>query len=301
MGTIRSKPAPAALAAALAAATFLAGCDGAGTAGTPSAILDAHIHTDFTGEPEPASGIPVTREELLRQMREAGVVGAVAHTDTSGGGDVDLSGHGIIHCGGVRVPADTARLAGGLRSGRYRCIKIYLGYVRAHATDPAYEPAYALAATYDVPVVFHTGDTYSPRGMLKYSHPLAIDEVAVTHPHVTFVIAHAGYPWIRTAAEITYKNPNVYLEASAFMLGSAEDAGGEWVERYVVRDIAWIFGYIEDPSKMMFGSDWPLVEMKTYVEAYKRAIPREHWRAVFHDNAARVFRLHRDAPPAGGP
>jgi hypothetical protein len=31
--------------------------------------------------------------------------------------------------------------------------------------------------------------------------------------------------------------------------------------------------------------------MKPYVEAYKRAIPREHWKAVFHDNAVRVFKL----------
>jgi hypothetical protein len=31
--------------------------------------------------------------------------------------------------------------------------------------------------------------------------------------------------------------------------------------------------------------------MKPYVEAYKLAIPREHWKAVFHDNAVRVFKL----------
>jgi predicted TIM-barrel fold metal-dependent hydrolase len=52
-----------------------------------------------------------------------------------------------------------------------------------------------------------------------------------------------------------------------------------------------VFGYLEDPKKLMFGSDWPLVSMNPYVEAYKRAIPREHWKAVFHDNAVRVFKL----------
>jgi predicted TIM-barrel fold metal-dependent hydrolase len=65
----------------------------------------------------------------------------------------------------------------------------------------------------------------------------------------------------------------------------------EKVEMYVERPIAWIFGYIEDPKKLMFGTDWPLTEMKPYVDAYKRAIPREYWMAVFHDNAARVFRF----------
>jgi uncharacterized protein len=90
---------------------------------------------------------------------------------------------------------------------------------------------------------------------------------------------------------VTYKNPNVYLEASALMVGDADEQPAEWVEEYVTDPIRWIFGYVEDPSKILFGSDWPLVAIGSYVEAYKRAIPREHWQAVFHDNAVRVFRL----------
>ena len=41
----------------------------------------------------------------------------------------------------------------------------------------------------------------------------------------------------------------------------------------------------------MFGTDWPLGSIKHYVQAYKRAIPKEHWKAVFHNNAVRVFKL----------
>ncbi len=260
-------------------------------------IIDAHIHTQFTGQPEPASGIAQTRDQLLDAMAAAGVVGAVAHTDSLGGGYVDLSNRGVIHCAGVGSRVDVARLDDGLRTRRYRCIKIYLGYAARYPTDAAYAPAYALAERYDVPVVFHTGDTYSDRGRLQYAHPLAIDEVAVDHRGVRIVIAHAGYPWIETAAEVAYKNPNVYLEASAFMVGSPAERPRAWVDEYVVRPIAWIFGYIEDPTKVLFGSDWPLVDMAGYVDAYKRAIPREHWRAVFHDNAVRVFRLDRSDPP----
>ncbi len=258
-------------------------------------IIDAHVHTDFTGEPEPASGIPETQQRFLEDLARAGVVGAVAHTDTAGGGYVDLSEHGVIHCAGVSSTPDTVRLADGLRSGRFRCLKIYLGYTYRFATDPVYGPVYRLAANLGVPVVFHTGDTYSSRGKLKYAHPLDVDEVAVDNPDVTFVIAHAGYPWFETAAEIAYKNPNVFIEASAFMVGSPSEVSSAWLERYVVQPIAWVFGYIEDPTKLMFASDWPLVDIAGYVDAYKRAIPQEHWQAVFHDNAARVFGLE----PAG--
>jgi hypothetical protein len=146
-----------------------------------------------------------------------------------------------------------------------------------------------LAARFDVPVVIHTGDTYSADGRIRFADPLYVDDVAVSHREVRFVIAHAGYPWFRTAAEVAYKNPNVWIEASAFMAGDPTAVDSEWLERFVIEPIRWIFGYVEDPSKLLFGSDWPLVDIPGYVDAYKQAIPRKHWQAVFHDNAATVF------------
>ena len=169
---------------------------------------------------------------------------------------------------------DVTKLESGLKSKRYGCIKIYLGYVHQFAYDKAYEPAYALAEKYDVPVVFHTGDTYSTKAKLKYADPLTIDEVAVDHPRVKFVIAHCGNPWIESAAEVAYKNPNVYVECSALLIGNLDQMPREKVDTFVVRPISWIFGYVEDPSKLMFGSDWPLTGIRSYVEAYKRAIPK---------------------------
>lgn len=283
--------------AAWAALALLTACAGAAGDGAVP-IIDAHVHTRFTGTAEPASGIPDTRARLLEEMRAAGVVAAVAHTDSTGGGYADLAAHGVIHCAGIGSTVDAERIERGLREGRYRCLKIYLGYAARFPTDAAYEPAYVLAERYDVPVVFHTGDTYSARARVRYAHPLMIDDVAVEHPAVRFVIAHAGYPWIESAAEVAYKNPNVFIEASAFMVGDPAAKSPAWLDRYVVEPIAWIFGYVEDPSKVLFGSDWPLVDLAGYVAAYKRAIPREHWRAVFHDNAARVFKLE---PMPSGP
>jgi hypothetical protein len=254
-------------------------------------VIDAHVHTDFTGAPEPASGIIESRDSLFAAFDRAGIVGAVAHTDTSGGGRVDLGDRNVIHCGGVGGTVDLVRLEAGLADGIYRCIKLYPGYVFRYPTDPIYEPVYDMAARFDVPVVIHTGDTYSADGRIRFADPIHIDDVAVAHRDVRFVIAHAGYPWYRTAAEVTYKNPNVWIEASAFMVGDPAAADTAWLETFVIEPIAWVFGYIEDPSRMLFGSDWPLVDPAGYVDVYKRAIPREHWRAVFHDNAAALFGL----------
>jgi predicted TIM-barrel fold metal-dependent hydrolase len=254
-------------------------------------IIDAHIHTDFSGEKERSSGIAMTQAELERALSEAGVVGAVAHTHRYDEEWVDMRSHGIIHCCGIDKDVDVPRLEAGLASGRYRCIKIYLGYVHQYAYDPAYEPAYALAERFGVPVVFHTGDTYSTTAKLKYADPLTVDEVAVDHPKVTFVLAHLGNPWIASAAEVAYKNPNVVLDGSALLVGDLSELSVEDRDRYVVEPLRWLWGFLEDPQKLMFGSDWPLVDIGDYAAVFRLAIPPEHHRAVFHDNAARVFKL----------
>jgi uncharacterized protein len=263
----------------------------AGQSEQPLKIIDAHTHTGFDGSKESTSSIPKTEAQYFKEWKEAGVVGAVSHLGQNGGNYSDLRSKNVIHCAGVGEKIDVAGIESGLKSGKVGCLKVYLGYVHRYAYDPQYEPVYKLAEKYDVPVVFHTGDTYSTRGKLKYSDPLTIDEVAVDHPRVKFVIAHCGNPWIESAAEVTYKNPNVFMECSALLIGDLNAAPKEKVETYVTRPIAWIFGYIEDPKKLMFGTDWPLTAIGPYVEAYKKAIPKEHWNAVFHDNAVRVFKF----------
>lgn len=251
-------------------------------------MIDAHVHTNFYDKLNPDSKAMDSRDGLADEMKKNHVVGAVS-MDHAGDAYIDLSELNVIHCIGLDATVDEEKLDAALASGRYRCIKIYLGYVHQYASDPAYEPAYRLAKKHRVPVVFHTGDTDSRKAKLKYADPLTVDEVAVDHPDVTFVLAHAGNPWIESAAEVAYKNPNVVLDGSAFVIGDLAHLPSETIETYAVEPLRWIFGYLDDPKKLMFGTDWPLTRIEPYLHAFERAIPREHWQAVFHDNAARVY------------
>lgn len=257
----------------------------------PMAIIDVHTHPELQ-----ASGYG-SAAELEAQRRAANVTFSVGilHTD-----DGNLPAQRVersIYCAGVHESPNLAGIEAGLSRGDYRCIKIYLGYTYKYAHDEVYEPVYALAEKYDVPVVFHTGDTDSTRAMLKYADPLTIDEVAVRHPKVTFVLAHCGNPWIESAAELAYKNPNVYLDGSAFLVGDMNRLPRAQVDRYLVEPLRWILGYIENADKLMFGTDWPLVDIPSYAAAFKRAVPRKDWQKVFHDNAVKVFRLDRVSAP----
>lgn len=257
----------------------------------PLRIIDVHTHTKFGGQKERTSGIPMTEEQYFKEWKAAGVVAAVSHTGSNDANYHDLRDKHVIQCAGVTARPDAARVEAGLKSGRYGCIKIYLGYEHQYASHANYRALYRIAERYDVPVVFHTGDTYSTKGKLKYADPLTIDEVAVDFPKVNFVIAHCGNPWIQSAAEVAYKNPNVYLDGSALLIGNMDEMPREKVDEFVVKPLAWIFGYLESPDKLMFGTDWPLSDIASYVRAFQRAIPREHWQAVFHDNAVKVFKF----------
>jgi hypothetical protein len=281
------------VAGCIATAGFKAGISG----NLQLKIIDAHTHCVFDNTPEKTSRIMQSKEEYLKEMKENNVVGAIAHTGYLGDFHEDLRGRNIIFCYGIGDKINDQEVESVLKSRKYGCIKIYLGYYHRWANDEEYKRIYKLAEAYDVPVVFHTGDTYSAKAKLKYADPMTIDEVAVDHPNVRFVIAHCGNPWIQTAAEVAYKNANVYLDVSGIMVGDLNSVPREMVDDYLVKPVGWVFHYVGNPSKMLYGSDWPLVNMGQYIDAIKRAIPEEHWKAFFHDNAVSVFRLKPSGLP----
>lgn len=168
-------------------------------------------------------------------------------------------------------------------------LKIYAGYQQYYVNDAVYHPFYELAEAHGVPVVIHTGDTANSAGLLKYSHPLTVDEAAVNFPRVNFVMAHYGNPWIVDATEVAKKNPNVYIDLSGLAEGRFET---DWFCRtysgYIEHIKTWMT-YLSAYDKLLYGSDWPLVNMGTYIELIGRIIPEAHHEAVFYENAARVF------------
>ena len=74
---------------------------------------------------------------------------------------------------------DLRELADFLASGLIKGLKLYPGYEPFYPHDQRLRVVYELAEEFHVPVMIHSGDTYSPKGKLKYAHPLEVDEVAV--------------------------------------------------------------------------------------------------------------------------
>lgn len=181
-----------------------------------------------------------------------------------------------------------------MKQGEVKALKAYLGYMHYTPTNPGYRPYYRLAAKYNIPVIFHTGDTNSPISKVKYAHPLQIDEVAVDFPDTKFVLAHFGNPWIMDAAQIVYKNENVYAELSAFLIGDTEDfevMEKEGVLERTVKRVQEGIEYAEAPERFVFGSDWPLTPIPAYRDFVKQMFPTELHEAVLYGNAKKLYGL----------
>jgi predicted TIM-barrel fold metal-dependent hydrolase len=134
----------------------------------------------------------------------------------------------------------------------------------------------------------HTGDTYTPRGKIKYSHPLNVDELAVDHPDVKFVICHIGNPWIRDCMEVVYKNANVYTDISGLVLGDFSDR----FESYMQRQLQDMLLYGVEPENVLYGTDWPISSMQSYLDFIEELkIPFKERRKIMYENAARLFKL----------
>lgn len=197
---------------------------------------------------------------------------------------------------------DLARLRQLLTEGRIRGLKLYPGYEPFYVSDARMRVVYELAGEFGVPVMIHTGDTFDPKGKLKYAHPLEVDEVAVDFREVTFVICHIGNPWITDAMEVIYKNDNVVGDISGFTLKHFE----ERFERYMLRQVEEVIAFAGDRSKLLYGTDWPICDMGSYLAFVEKLDLTESEREqILWRNSVRIFGLepsvHTARPDTGIP
>jgi len=278
-------------------------------------MIDTHIHVVPPNLPGVGALSPLLEAEpdtvaaaLRQEMQAAGVDQALAMGSWNGRADDPLGVtatlavvHSVpgLYAIGVADPTrdepDHLRSVNAvLASGQVRGLKAYLGYLHYGPDHPGYRPYYELAARHHLPFIFHTGDTYSPRAKLRYANPLLVDDVAVDHPEVRFVLAHLGNPWLLDAAEVVYKNVNVWADLSGLIVGDKQAFTAE--ERLdTLHDLAaavrQAWRYAERPNRFLYGSDWPLAPMAAYRDFIHSVVPEEHHQQVFEDNARVLFRL----------
>lgn len=262
-------------------------------------LIDAHVHLNAyqEGPPPPLADRAAA---LLQAMDAAGVDHAVVLSSyridekrpsidqlvEAVGDEPRLSlVEGVCWLGDDRT--DLFALEERVRDQVVRGIKIYPGYERYGIDDPSLEALFRIAAKHGVPVMVHTGDTYAKGAKLRHAHPLLVDDVAVDHPDTTFVMCHLGNPWLMDTAQVLYKNANVYADLSGLTLGQMNNRFRRFILNRVREMVLYMGGA---RGALVYGSDWPLVDMESYVDFFDGLdIPEEHRPYAAWRTAARLF------------
>lgn len=268
-------------------------------------IIDCHVHLNRYYDAESAS-LGERLRKLKNEMRIAGIDYALVLSSYATN-DRRPSVHEVLEAvgddptlgivAGVSYESykahDLADYRSLLSEKRIRGFKIYPGYEPFYPNDRRMRVIYELAGEFGVPVMIHCGDTFTPTGKVKFAHPLEVDEVAVDFRGVTFVICHLGSPWVTDAMEVIYKNPNVVGDISGLTLGEFE----ERFERFMLEEVNDVVAYAGDPTKLLFGSDWPISDMRSYIRFVRQLDIREDEKEmILWRNTSRVFGLGLEEP-----
>lgn len=171
-------------------------------------------------------------------------------------------------------------------------IKLYPGYNHFYVYDSVLDPFYQLAMQYKKTVAVHTGLTATSHALLKYSHPMTLDEAAVLYPQVQFVMCHMGNPWIVDAVAVMEKNENVAADLSGILEGKIDSMPDFFAKKHgyiqFVKD--WL-EYLDAYDRLLYGTDWPLANITNYIEFVAHIIPEKHHDKVFFENANKIYNL----------
>lgn len=266
-------------------------------------IIDAHIH--FCQEPyfdeiAVAAGHENTSEHLQASYRAHDIV----HGVVMGNKSLELSAHQypdyLSYCIGLdsscfketELLAQADLLEQHLQRRNCVGIKLYPGYNHFYIADPVMDPVYQLAKRYNKPVAVHTGLTATSQALLKYSHPLVLDEAAVKYPEVQFIMCHIGNPWLVDAVAVMAKNDNVAADLSGILEGRIDNMP-EFLARkhqYISFLQGWL-EYLDSYDRLLYGTDWPLANIDNYLAFVAHIIPEQHQEKVFFANANRIYQL----------
>jgi uncharacterized protein len=271
--------------------------------------VDAHVHLSRWWPEIRRTGyrpdLDYTVRGLLREMDQAGIdfaLGIPMYTAPSQAHALAEGRQSFRQSGGRLLPVATVDPTAGKESVRAAvramerdrdlvAVKLFPGYRPFYPHDRRLDPVYEFAQRRQMPVLVHQGDTLDGVGLLKFARPLEMDEVAGRFREVRFVLCHLGNPWIDEAVEVLYKNPNVFVDTSGLLPPPTT--------RYFERAVQQCRDRVESaiissgaPGRFLYGSDWPLEDLRTAIHLIDRLDLAESDRqAILGGNARLLFGL----------
>ena len=141
-----------------------------------------------------------------------------------------------------------------------------------------YYPFYAKCIELDLPLVVQIGHSAEqmPSAM---GRPILLDDIALELPELRIVAAHTGWPWVEELTALAWKHRNVYIGTSAHF--------PKYWDKSLVS-----FANSRGRGKVLFGTDWPVMDHGAAIAAVKNLGLREDAEELLLSGAAKqVFKL----------
>lgn len=140
-----------------------------------------------------------------------------------------------------------------------------------YPSDRGLDPIYDICEKYNKPIIFHSGLSWEPYALAKYSRPIEFEELACKRPKLRICLAHFGWPWVQETAMLMVKYRNVYADTGVLYFDNAR----EFYKRIFTVDIptTWIDRSLR--HQIMFGSNNPRFEQIRMAKAIEELGFRE--------------------------
>jgi len=186
---------------------------------------------------------------------------------------------------------DPRRGEAALADARYQATELGVRGFKFHPSVQGFDPSdtslyplWEVLQDLGLPAIFHTGQNGMGAGLpggrgikLRYSNPLLLDDVAADFPQLTIIMAHPSVPWQDEANSIATHKANVFIDLSG------------WSPKYFPESLVKLSNNVLS-SKVLFGTDYPLITPQKWLSAFAELPLREEVRPkILKDNALRVL------------
>ena len=183
-----------------------------------------------------------------------------------------------------------------LRTGRIKALgEMAPQLLGISPADARFEPYWALAEEFDLPVAVHMGSgppnaAYEaryklPESRMALNNPLILEEVLLRHKRLRLLLMHGGWPFLESTVALLHAHSHVYLDLGALQVGPRPA-----YYRHLRGLVESGFG-----GRIVFGSDVPTA-VESGIEAIRTAdfLSDQQKADILCLNATRFLRLPSD-------
>lgn len=96
-----------------------------------------------------------------------------------------------------------------------RGLKVGPAYQHFDPTDRKHFGLWQRCEELGIPVIWHQGATFPSTARLSESNPLLLEDIVMSFPDLTMIVAHLGHPWEEDLVALMRKAPRLYADISA--------------------------------------------------------------------------------------